>query len=68
MLTFTMGSYNVFSNNFADNCGGGMYVNVAGCSNPCDVGQNDKSNRYSANSAGISQGKFKKNLQDILDG
>ena len=56
MLTFQIGESCTFESNFATNCGGGMYLNIAGCSNPCDPGLSDDSIRYSSNAAGVTQG------------
>jgi predicted outer membrane repeat protein len=56
MLTFVMTGSSSFSNNYASDCGGGMYINIAGCNNPCQPGNTDKSMRFSGNTAGNSQG------------
>jgi predicted outer membrane repeat protein len=56
MLTFELGGSCVFESNTADECGGAMYLNVGGCSNPCIIGESDSSIRFSGNSAGTTQG------------
>ena len=56
MLTFVLGEQCVFDNNYADDCGGGMYLNIAGCANPCQPGADDDSIRFTGNSAGNTQG------------
>lgn len=59
MLTFELGGSCVFESNTADECGGAMYLNIGGCSNPCIIGQSDSSIRFSGNSAGTTQGEKK---------
>ena len=58
MLTFVLGESCVFDGNFADECGGGMYLNIAGCANPCQPGTDDSTIRFSGNTAGNSQGSL----------